>query len=210
MIPHRALASQSRAPCARLRWAKNLAVWAELWLALLMVLSRVLAPLFGIAIVALASGCLSTPTGAARVQEAAGDFNLHSRFGRTEVASMQVVPEARETFAKHRAAWGTAVRIADLEMTGLSMTNKEQTEAAVTLRVAWFRPAEGELHVTAVKQQWKDQSGEWKLAGEERIDGEIGLLGENVQKVTEHENRPRAQFPTQRLSGSVQAAPTEE
>jgi hypothetical protein len=137
------------------------------------------------------------------MQEAAGDFNLHSRFGRNEVAVLQVDPEAREEFARHRAAWGTSIRIADLEMTGLTLNNKEQTEATVTLKVAWFRPADGELRLTHLRQRWRDRSGDWKLVKEERMDGEVGLLGESVERVRSDERAPRAQFPTQRLTGNT-------
>jgi hypothetical protein len=152
------------------------------------------------------AACLTQGSGPARAQEASNEFNLHTRFGRMELATEKVAPEARELFAKHRAGWGSRVRIADLESAGMRMTNAEKSEAEVSVRVAWYRPDEGELRVTTLRQKWKDVRGDWRLVGEDRSDGEVGLIGEVVQRVElGASDRTPHQFPTVRLSGSDQA-----
>lgn len=152
----------------------------------------------------LVCGCLSQNGGASRAQEASNEFNLHTRFGRIEQASERVAVEAREMFIKHRAGWGGQVRIADLENGGMRML-KENTEAEVTVRIAWYRPDEGDLHVTTLKQHWKDFRGDWRLVGEERTDGDLGLIGEVVHRAEVSDAaRPQRRFPTVRLSGESQ------
>jgi hypothetical protein len=150
-------------------------------------------------------GCLTQASGPARAQEASNEFNVHTRFGRMELAAEKVAPEARELIAKHRSGWGSRVRIADLESAGLRMTNDAKSEAEVSVRIAWFRPNEGELRVTTLKQKWKDFRGDWRIVSEDRADGELGLLGEAVQRVdvSAQERKPH-QFPTVHLSGAAQ------
>ena len=58
--------------------------------------------------------------------------------------------------------------------------------------------------MTVLKQAWKDVKGDWKLAREERGDGDIGLIGESMERVTaEGEPSRRAQFPTVKLTGQT-------
>src|SRR5438067_10312587 len=110
------------------------------------------------------AACFSQPHGAAKVQEVATELNVNTRFGRMEMAAEQVAPKEREEFLRHRTGWGGRIRVADAEIIGLSM--KGDDDADVTLRVAWFRPDEGELRITMVKQAWHDFKGDWKLTGE--------------------------------------------
>lgn len=150
------------------------------------------------------AACITAPRGVAKAQETLNDFNLHARFGRLEVAAEDVSQAARADFIMHRQGWGTKVRIADSEVIGIQVTNKDQTEVRANVRIAWYRANEGELHVTVLRQAWKDIKGDWKMMREERADGDIGLIGESMERVTaESEPSRRAQFPTVRLSGQT-------
>jgi hypothetical protein len=161
---------------------------------------------FGCAALTFASvACLSQPGGVAKAQEIANEANLNARFGRIEIAAEQVAPAFRAPFSKSHAAWGTKVRVVDSEMVGIRSVNESQTEADVAVRVNWFRPENQELRSTLLRQKWKSLSGDWKLVAEERADGDVGLLGERIEKVqapSEEEARP-AKFRTIKLTGQT-------
>lgn len=142
--------------------------------------------------------CITPPTPLMKAQETTQDFNLDMRYGRTESAIEHVAPAARDDFTAHHRAWGTGVRIAELEVGG--MKPKGDKDVDLTVHVSWYRPEQQDLQSTTVKQHWHDDGG-WQLTSEERVDGDPGLLGDAV--IFEHpaEGPPAAQFPTVRLSG---------
>jgi hypothetical protein len=144
------------------------------------------------------SGCAPPAGSLASAQEAAQELNLDARFGRIEIAMDHVAPDAREGFAAHHRAWGAGVRIADVELAG--MHARGEHECDVLVRVAWYRPEQQELRQTTVKQGWRDQKG-WQLTAEERVDGDVGLLGEPVIFEAPAVEKAPAQFPTIRLGG---------
>ena len=145
----------------------------------------------------LLAACLNQPTSGALVQQTAQELNVNTRFGRLELASENVAPTYRDRFAELHREWGGNVRIADTELSGLTMKGPE--EALVLVRVAWFKVDEGDLRGTTVKQSWKSQKGTWLLASEERGSGDLGLLGERVETLTPDGPRAHAQFPTVRI-----------
>jgi hypothetical protein len=120
--------------------------------------------------------CGVLPGPGAKLQEASQEHNVNARFGRLEMAVERVDPKAREEWARRHSAWGGKVRIADTETSGTKLVGP--TEGEVTVRVAWYRADEQELHVTTLKQKWKDVNGEWKLVEEARVEGEAGLIGD--------------------------------
>jgi hypothetical protein len=141
----------------------------------------------------------------AMAQEAALELNLNARFGRMELAAERVSPKARDQFFDRRRAWGGSVRIADYDMTGLKMKGDAET----CVKIAWYRANEGDLRVTTLKQKWhSDAKGDWKLTEEQRLDGDLGLLGEPPVPVTAVTEAPRrSQFPTIYLGGGGADAP---
>jgi hypothetical protein len=143
----------------------------------------------------------------AMAQEAALELNLNARFGRMEMAAEHVAPKARDQFFDRRRAWGGSVRIADYDMTGLKMKGEDDAETCV--KIAWYRANEGDLRVTTLKQKWhSDAKGDWKLTEEQRLDGDLGLLGEPPVPVTATTEAPkRSQFPTIYLGGGGADAP---
>lgn len=158
----------------------------------------------------LAVGCgLAGQSKPAKAQEAALELNLNARFGRMEMAAEHISPKARDGFFERRKAWGGSVRVADYDLTGLKIIGEDDAESYV--KIAWYRANEGDLRVTTVKQKWhSDAKGDWKLTEEQRVDGDVGLLGEPpVAPTAAAAAAPkRSQFPTIYLgSGTPEAAP---
>lgn len=146
------------------------------------------------------TGCaLAGQSKPARAQETALEMNMNARFGRMEIAVEHVAPQNRESFMTKRRAWGSSIRIADYDMTGLAMKGEDDCET--TVRVAWYRAAENDLRTTTIKQKWHEYKGDWKLTDETRLEGEAGLLGEPAPapvpgQATASAAARRAQFPT--------------
>lgn len=159
--------------------------------------------LAALALAAASAGCPAMQQSPpARAQEAALETNLNARFGRMELAAENVAPDARNGFFERRRGWGGKVRISDYELTGLRMTDKKkEADADVFVKVAWYRIDEGDLRVTTVKQRWHDFKGSWKLVEEQRLDGDVGLLGEPLPPAPPKTGPRNAQFPTVRIGG---------
>jgi hypothetical protein len=145
----------------------------------------------------LIAACVMPPQGAALMQQTAQEFNLNMRFGRMELAVEQVAPKYEAEFMKQHHAWGAAVHIADAETIGMRAHGVENYD--VSVRVGWYRVDEGYLHTTTVKQHWHLYKRGWLLDNEQRMDGDIGVLGENVEVLTPDTPQRSAQFPTLRL-----------
>lgn len=144
-------------------------------------------------------GCLSQLTGAAAAQEAAQELNVNTRFGRMQLAIEHVDGKVRDKFARSHGAWGGPVRIADSELAGVRLAAKDQAE--VFVRVAWYNVDQQELHVTTLRQTYKDHKGDWLLEKEDRVEGDPGLLGDPVVAVAPPTPRTNAQFATVRIGG---------
>lgn len=152
----------------------------------------------------LLAGCgLAGQSKPAKAQEAALELNLNARFGRMEMAAEHISPKARDKFFERRKAWGGSVRVADYDLTGIKIIGEDDAESYV--KIAWYRANEGDLRVTTVKQKWhSDAKGDWMLTEEQRVDGDIGLLGEPPAPPAAAPATPkRSQFPTIYLGGGA-------
>ena len=139
------------------------------------------------------SACLSPPSQAARVTDAARELNLATRFGRMDIALGHTAKGARSTFLERRTKWGKDVRIVDVVLAGLSMQDK--LRATVQVDVAWVRANDATLRSTRVAQVWRDDGG-WQLVREQRLAGDMGLFGEAIP-VPQDATAPKdTQFPT--------------
>lgn len=144
-----------------------------------------------------ASACMMPPQGAALVQQTAQQFNFDTRFGRMELAMEQVSAKYAEDFTKRHRMWGGGIHVTDAETVGMRMRGQDNSD--ITVRVGWYRADEGELKTTLLKQKWHLYPAGWRVESEERLDGDIGVLGERVE-ILAPETQPRtAQFPTLRL-----------
>jgi hypothetical protein len=126
----------------------------------------------------LALGCVSPPPPAERATNAARELNLAARFGRMDLAVARASPKVRREFMQRRALWGKGLRVVDVELTGLEMS--EPSRAVVYVDVAWVRVDESTLRSTRVAQHWEDEEGGWLLTREKRVAGDVGLFGELV------------------------------
>jgi hypothetical protein len=124
------------------------------------------------------AACQPMNTPARKVSDIARDANLAARFGRMDVAVEHTAPAHRSEFLRQRADWGKEIRILDVEITKLEL--KDADTAEVFVDVGWVRMSEGLLRSTRVKQAWQSEESDWQLAAEERLSGDLGLLGEPV------------------------------
>jgi hypothetical protein len=152
-------------------------------------------------IAAILIGCPGPATGMQQAQETVQEFNSATRYGRSEIAMEHVASAARDDFTAHHRAWGSGLRIADVEVSGIRPKGEHEAEA--TVQVSWYRPQEQELRMTTLKQTWRDHFG-WHLVSEDRLDGDVGLLSEPIVYEAPSEPREPARFPTIRLGGTVE------
>jgi len=140
-------------------------------------MTRSVLVLLGLGLI-LGSGCMLPPTQADRVTQSARELNLATRFGRMDLALGGTAKGARELFLERRAEWGKNIRIVDVELTSLAM--KDEFQATVQVDVSWVRVDDDTLRTTRIAQTWKDDGG-WHLTREQRIAGDLGLFGEQIQ-----------------------------
>jgi len=122
------------------------------------------------------AACLTPPPSSERAADAARDFNLASRFGRMDQAMTLTSNGVRQTFLAHRAQWGKEIRVLDVELAGLTMT--DGSHALVEVDYSWSRNSESMLRSTRVSQEFRDPGGGFRLVRERRLSGDVGLFGE--------------------------------
>jgi hypothetical protein len=147
--------------------------------------------------------CAGISTPASHAQEAAQNIAENERFGRVELVLQKVAPSERAAFVASHAAWGGRITIADTELGNFHMTGGGTEDAEMNLRVTWYDAGEQELRSTLLRQKWHGPKGDWLLVSEERIDGDLGLLGEKIIVQTPDVAPTHAQFPTIRI-GAVE------
>ncbi|MFW5741471.1 MAG: hypothetical protein ACOC1F_14040 [Myxococcota bacterium] len=139
-----------------------------------------------------ALGCMGQSK-VGKLQEAASNLNMATRFGRMDIATELVAQKEIDDFAKRHAAWGGPVRIVDVEYRGIKFVDKDK--AIVFVAVGWQRVDEGNLRVTQLAQEWNYEQGNWKLSDETRTAGDVGLIGEPTEYLRP-EGRPDVHFPS--------------
>jgi hypothetical protein len=145
------------------------------------------------------TGCPMPPTNAARMQQAASDFNTDVRFGRNELAIERVNEGERADFLRRHKSWGKDVTLADYELVGAKMVDDDHAE--VSIKYDWYHVDQTELHATTVRQKWQTYHGDWRLTGEACIDGDEALFAVGTPRARPESPQPirSVQFPTVRL-----------
>ncbi|HMI84156.1 MAG TPA: hypothetical protein VK550_08670 [Polyangiaceae bacterium] len=136
---------------------------------------------------AMLLGCFAPMSPVQRMQDAANDLTTATRFGRMDMALGRVSQASRDEFIRKHAGWGSAIRIADCDLSSLRLLDRDH--AAVTLTISWQRIDESDLRGTQIAQKWRDDHGRWLLDSEERIAGDIGLFGEPTTVVRAAQTR---------------------
>lgn len=139
------------------------------------------------------AACVRPPPPAERASDAARELNVAARFGEMTTAAGRTADGVRERFLERRASWGKDIRIVDVELAGLTMSDHEH--AVVTVDYSWTRMDSGTLMATRVVQDFRDDNGTWRLTRERRLSGDTGLFGEPSASV-ERQPRPDVQFET--------------
>ncbi|PIE05403.1 MAG: hypothetical protein CSA75_04930 [Sorangium cellulosum] len=154
--------------------------------------SRCVLRVLSVGLLLAAVGCMGQSK-AGKLQEAASNLNMATRFGRMDIATELVAAQQMEAFGTRHAGWGGPLRIVDVEHHSIKMVNEDK--ALVFVTVGWHRIDEGNLRVTQLAQEWSYASGGWRLTDETRTAGDIGLLGEPME-VLRPDHRPNAYFPS--------------
>jgi hypothetical protein len=149
--------------------------------------------LVGLAVSISWSACVTPPPPAERASDAARQLNVASRFGELASVIDMTSPRIRERFQARRTDWGKEVRVVDVELASLDLSDAQH--AKVMVDFSWTRTNEGTLRATRVLQEWEAADGAWLLMREKRVSGDIGLFGERVA-MQEAPPRPDVQFPT--------------
>jgi hypothetical protein len=129
-----------------------------------------------LAIAFAVQGCFAGATPMQRVSDAARDANLATRFGQVEIATRHVDAAVQNDFLLRRAQWGKSIRVLDLELAGIHLTDEDH--ATVTVDVSWSSVTDSLVRSTKLTQEWQNERKGWKLVRERRLSGDVGLFGE--------------------------------
>lgn len=101
-------------------------------------------------------------------------LNDEARWARIDLASMRVDPSYRSIFTASHRAWGSGIRLADADITNLTLGTNGEATSMVTYQ--WIDERTMELYATTVRQTWTG-NGEigFHLLREDIIAGEVRL-----------------------------------
>jgi hypothetical protein len=104
-------------------------------------------------------------------------LNDEARWARVDLAAMRCDPRYRPVFLASHRRWGSAVRVADADITNLAMGHDGEATSLVTYQ--WVDERSMELFATTVRQRWTG-NGEvgFHLVGEDIVAGEARLYEE--------------------------------
>jgi hypothetical protein len=125
--------------------------------------------------------CAALPQGPMeRLNGAASDLNVATRFGRMDIAAGNVAADSRADFGRRHKAWGRDVRVLDVELEGVQILPDGGAEVDVT--ISWHRVDETVIRTTAVAQRWVQDTNDWKLVDETIAGGSPGLFPAKAKK----------------------------
>lgn len=114
---------------------------------------------------------LSACAGASRsqkVQEAAYELNMGTRFGRMPLE--KVAASSRDKFVAQHKAWQGPIRIVDVDLAGMNVP--KTGDATVFIAVGWQRADEQDMRQSVLAQKWREERDGWMLASETVADGD--------------------------------------
>jgi hypothetical protein len=101
-------------------------------------------------------------------------MNVATRFGRMDIALPYVAAEAQPQFARHHAAWGSTLRVVDLDLVGIRAMGPDAV--AVDLVVTWHPVNEMTIRQSQITQRWLLEQDDWRMVEEQRVGGDPGLF----------------------------------
>lgn len=104
-------------------------------------------------------------------------LNDEARWARVDLASLRCDPNYRSAFIASHRRWGNDIRVADADVTNLTMGNDGMATSLVTYQ--WIDERSLELYATTVRQTWTG-NGEigFHLLHEDILGGEARLYEE--------------------------------
>jgi hypothetical protein len=148
-----------------------------------------------ILLVAGLAGCFAPVSPGQRLNDAARELNVGTRFGKMDFVVVHVDANAQSDFMQCRVQWGKEVRLVDVELVGIQLL--DPTHATTTVDVSWVPLRDEILRATRITQNWEDAGRGWKLVGEHKSSGDPGLFGEVL--VLRNQPRPDVHLPSRTL-----------
>jgi len=143
------------------------------------------------------------PSATARLGEAANDYLVHLRFGRTGVLPGFEKSESRVKLAKQHAVLGRDRHVTDADIVAVQAVEDRGT---VVAQLAWYAPGEQLLRSSTVEQTWvKGPNGSWLVEDESVVGGDESLFQVERVEIGVEGDRPAkelgkgARFPTVRI-----------
>lgn len=112
-----------------------------------------------------------------RLSDIVYQTNDEARWGRIDLAAGRCASGYRAVFIATHRQWGRDVRVADADVTNLSL-GEADGGASSLVTYSWIDERTMELHTTTVRQRWASDGDGFRLAGEEIIDGDTALFEE--------------------------------
>lgn len=139
------------------------------------------------AVLAVATQACGIPSKQQRIQEAAYELNMGTRFSRMDMALERVAKLERAKFVERHKKWHNEIKIDDIELAGVNL--REDGDANLFLTIQWHRIDQQDMRTTVVSQKWHDRRGTWVLSGEERAQGDLGLFNEPMVDLSPGEQK---------------------
>jgi hypothetical protein len=143
------------------------------------------------------------PSASARLGEAANDYLVHLRFGRTGVLPGFEKAESRAKLAKQHAVLGHDRQVTDADVVAVQAGDERGT---VVAQLAWYAPGEQILRSSTVEQTWvKGPNGSWLVEDESVVSGDKALFEVARSEAGADADHPAkelgkgARFPTVRI-----------
>lgn len=127
---------------------------------------RALFGLLSLGLLAL-TGCAGASR-SQKVQEAAYELNMGTRFGRMPLE--KVAASSRDKFVAQHKAWQGPIRIVDVDLAGMNVP--KSGDATVFIAVGWQRADEQDMRQSVLAQKWREERDGWMLASETVADGD--------------------------------------
>jgi hypothetical protein len=135
-------------------------------------------------------------------------YNEGVRWVKLPQAAVRILPSEREAFLDERESLEEDLRIDDYEITRLKMHGETQDTADVQIKWTWHMDAQGIVHTTTSKQEWKRYGKRWLMLKEAHVrgdempgipeaveepDGEEGEAGEEEADAQAEETQARGE-----------------